>query len=426
MNIIMFGLLILISILCILLGKLISNSILHPIILMMIMWIGFIFFPLLFWNTGYKWNYNGLIWIMLSILSTEIGAILVKGKTKKTKKFEKYNKNYNWKIFLGIIILGIIAFLIQLSLSGFSLNNFASVDAIIDMNTKAAEQRYYGKQDTTFISQILLLFVYLSALCGGYSYNFAKTKSQKTIAIIGSFLPELGMMFFSNTKAGFIACCILWLAGWCVSYLFLNGKLPKIQNRYLIAMGIGLAAIIAILYFVMLLRTGDFSVSMRRRIVDKLWVYALGQVVNFDYWFENMEIDSLQFGLNNFMFVFKDLGMVVRNQGVYVDLLNGYGNIFTAFRGIICDYGVYGGLIYCFIRGAIIQYCIIKVGTRNIKTTLSACLVAGGYLWNIYGFIISPWIYNSYALAITGFGIFLLLVHRRIYIRKEKTNGEKD
>ena len=327
---------------------------------------------------------------------------------------------------LVIISLGIVAFLIQLSLSGFNLHNFSSVDAIIDMNTKAAEQRYYGEQDTTLVSQILLLFVYLSALCGGYSYNFAKTKNKKIIATIGSFLPELGMMFFSNTKAGFIACCILWLAGWSISYLFLNGKLPKIRKRYLIVMLVGLATIIAILYFVMLLRTGDFSTSMQKRIVDKLWVYALGQVVNFDYWFENMEIDSLQLGLNNFMFIFKDLGMVIRTQGVYADLLSGYGNIFTAFRGIICDYGTFGGLIYCFIRGAVIQYCIIKIGTRNIRTTLSACLVAGGYLWNIYGFIISPWIYNSYALAIIGFGIFVLLTHRRIYIRKEKNNGEKN
>ena len=100
----MIFLLISISILCVLIGKLISNSILHPIILMLIMWIGFIFFPLLFWRTRYNWNYTGLIWIMLSILATELGALLVKQKTKSIQKIKKYDRKYDWKILLIVII----------------------------------------------------------------------------------------------------------------------------------------------------------------------------------------------------------------------------------------------------------------------------------------------------------------------------------
>lgn len=419
----MIILLIAISILCVFIGRLISNSILHPIILMLIMWIGFIFFPLLFWNTRYSWNYTGLVWIMVSILMTEMGALLVNKKIKNTQEIKEYDRQYNWKVLVIVIILGIIAFLIQLGLSGFNLTYFTSLESIINMNTRVAEQRYFGEQKTTTISQILLLFVYLSALCGGYSYNFTKNKKQKMLTTIVSFIPELGMMFFSNTKAGFIACCILWLAGWCLSYMFLNRGLPKIRLKYLFFLIGGFIVLIGILYLVMLLRTGDFSTTMRKRIVDKLWIYALAQVVNFDYWFSNMNVESLQFGLNNFMFVFKDLGLTVRAQGVYTDLISGYGNIFTAFRGIICDFGVLGGLIYCFFRGIVTQYCIKKVSTGDIKTSISSCLVICMYFWNIYGFIISPWIYNSYIFAIFAFGIFLFFVHERIYIGEGKTYG---
>ena len=363
---------------------------------------------------------------MLSILATELGALLVNKKNKNIQKIKKYDRQYDWKILIIVIILGIIAFLIQLGLSGFDLTYFTSIQSIINMNTKTAEQRYFGEQKTTVISQILLLFVYLSALSGGYSYNFAKNKKQKMLSTIISFMPELGMMFFSNTKAGFIACCILWLAGWCVSYMFLNGRLPKISLKYLLLLFSSFIALIGILYFVMLLRTGDFSIAMRKRIADKLWIYALAQVVNFDYWFSNMNVESLQFGLNNFMFIFKDLGLTVRVQGVYTDLISGYGNIFTAFRGIICDFGVIGGLIYCFCRGIVTQYCMKRIVIGDIKTSISSCLIICMYFWNIYGFIISPWIYNSYILAIFAFEIFLLFVHRRVYIRKEKVNGGKD
>ena len=421
----MLILLVLISILCIVFGNVISDSILHPIKLMMIMWIGFILFSVLYWNTEYVWNYSGLIWIMLSIISTEAGAIVVLKNNKNNIRVKKYDRNYDWKVLKIIIIMGIIAFLIQLGLSGFNLSAFSSIDSIINMNTKVAEQRYYGKQETTIISQILLLFVYLSALCGGYSYNFAKTQRQKLLSTIGAVLPEIGMIFFSNTKAGFIACCILWLAGWCLSYLFLNGKLPKISIKKIFILIVAFIGMISILYFVMLLRTGDFSIRMQKRIINKLWVYALAQVVNFDYWFSIVNLDSLQFGLNNFMFIFKDLGLTVRVQGVYSEILTGYGNIFTAFRGIICDFGKIGGLLYCFIRGILTQYCILKISTGNIKTVFPSCMIIGIYFWNIYGFIISPWIYNSYILAVLGFGLFLLFVHQRIHIGKERISDEK-
>ena len=87
---------------------------------------------------------------------------------------------------------------------------------------------------------------------------------------------------------------------------------------------------------------------------------------------------------------------------------------------------MFGGLIYCFFRGIVTQYCIKRVTLGDIKTSISSCLIICMYFWNIYGFIISPWIYNSYILAIFAFEIFLFFVHKRVYIGKEKIYGRKD
>lgn len=415
MSIFTWILLIIISVECIHIGKYLSDSLLHPIRLMSIVWIIFIFFPLLFWKIGYKWNGSGLIWILLAVLCTELGALVVNKKIKSKNVSNNKEMKIDWKIVIFIIILGTICFLLQLKIAGFSLASFTNVDSFLNMNSEVAKERYSGSSQKDIFSQILLCFLYLSALVGGYAFNFSKNKEQKIISTVFSFLPIIGMMLFSNGKSGFISCIILWLAGWCISYLFINGKLPKIKGKYIILGITLLIGIFGILYLVMLIRVGDFSSPMRKIISNKFMVYALGHIVNFDYWFSHIKInDSIEFGINTYMAIFKTLGLVERVQGVYPVILRGFGNVFSAFRGVIADFGIIGGLIYCFLRGIITQYCFEKVSSGNIKSSISSTLLVCSYFWNIYGFIISPWIYTSYILTMIMFWGTLFLIHKRI------------
>lgn len=405
-------LLIILSIIIYLIGKTISQSILHPIRLMSLMWIVFIFFPMLFWNNGYRWNGNGLIWLLLFVLATELGALLVNDKMRINFKLNK-NIKFNWIILKIIIFLGFVSFLLQLRASGFNLSSFSSFESIINMNKTVAIQRYSGNLQTSTISQLFLFFIYLSALCGGYSYNFSENNKHRFLSTVGSFIPIFGNMFFSNTKSGFISCIILWLAGFSISYILLNGKLPKIKANILIKMIILFFLIIGLLYFVMLLRTGSFSAHTRKIIFDKLWVYAFGHIVNFDHWFSlGNDFSKYSFGMNTYMAFFKQLGLIERVQGVYTDYY--YGNVYTAFRAIIMDFGIIGGLFYGFLKGAITQYCFNRISTGDLKSSISCTLLICSYFWYIYGFIISAWCYTSYVLTIPIFWYFLLLVHKRI------------
>lgn len=422
MTLLSFILILILLIISILICLCISKSFLHPINLSCLIWYIIMFFSIIYFNK-FEWNYDGVIWIILYHIFMGLGAFII--NNKKSKKLEDscdYNlkDNFNWKIVKIIIFIGFISFIIQLSVAGFSLASFTDFDSFINMNSVVAYNRYYGTQQTNFISQFLLIFVYLSSIVGGYSFNFSTEKKKRLLSTIGSFTPIIGIMLFSNTKAGFIACTILWITGWCISYLLINKTFPKIKFKNIIISLICIFSFCLIMYSVMLIRTGDFSLRMQKIIFNKFGIYSFAQTLNFDYWFSNYRDSiNLDLGINTYMASFKTIGMANRTQGVYNVLLNGYGNVFTSFRGIIMDFGILGGLIYGFFRGIVIQICVNGIINNKKKKYLFLTILSSNYFFNIYGIIISPWIYTSYTLTIISFLLFLIFVHKIIKIRKK-------
>lgn len=408
------------------LGKVFSKSILHPIRLFSLCWMCFVLVSRLFWHTGYEWSGGSSFWIVAAVLFMELGGLMT-NRIYKGKFIKDVGNNHRienlgtvvymglaWKVLLGIIVLGLLGVALQVTTSGFSIADFSSFQSLLDVNAAFAAQRYSGTMQNSTSAQILLTFVYLCGICGGYSYNYAKTKFQRGLSF-ATLMPITLLMLFSNGKAGFIAEVILWFAGWTVSYIKLHGALPTVKRKLLVSITIGFLSFLLILYLVMLLRVGDFSASMRARIADKFWGYALGQMVSFDAWFSNGDDFNLyEFGKNTYMAIFKILGLAVRKQGVYEVYIQGYGNVYTVFRGVITDFGVFFGLIYCGLRGAVTQAVYLKLAGGTRRLVWPALLLICNYFWSLYGFIISPWIYTSYCLAILGFGIYLLLFHRRI------------
>lgn len=400
-------------------GKALSKSLLHPVRIFSIMWICILAVTLIGWKNNYIWNLNGLVWILCAIIAYEIGALVVGNRNKEAHIVREYA--FDWRILVVVVALGWMGFLLQLNAAGFHIADFFSIKNILNMNRQVAHQRYSaGGQQTNVIVQLFLPFIYLSTVCGGYSFNFAKTKIEKNLTTIGAFFPIVASMLFSNTKSGFVSCVVLWFAGWCISYLLINGELPKINLKYLLGLAGGFFIIIMILYFVMLLRLGEFSKKMQDVVAQKLLVYALGSVVNFDYWFSlGTQFHDYTFGMNTFMSIFNTLGISTRIQGVYEVLIPEYGNVFTAFRALILDFGVFGALVFCFISGMLTQWCYNRVSSGKMQTAIAGTILLCMYFWNIFGLFTSPWAYMSYVLMVAEFCAFLVLVHKRIRIKRK-------
>jgi hypothetical protein len=123
----------------------------------------------------------------------------------------------------------------------------------------------------------------------------------------------------------------------------------------------------------------------------------------------------MDLGTNTFLVFPMILGIVKRVQGVYENIPNGYpSNIFTAFRGLISDYGmflsVFLQLILSMVGNLIENQLLISRRPRILLQTV----LAGCYFLILYGYIISPYIYFSYLAAFfVFFGYVYILYYGR-------------
>lgn len=424
---ILTGCLLLFSLLVIIIGKKTNDSLLAPNRIIPLMWVLLIIIPCIFWNTNYAWNGKGLFWLMLAMISMELGGIVCGDKKIRCRnpilplEFEDRVFNSDSELDKGrvmeilvliLILLGLFGVVGQMYLAGYSINNFLSFESWVKMNEEVAYNRYYGETETSIFTQLLISFEYLAALAGGYAFNFSKRKKHKLLCI-ATFFPIVLNMFYANTKSGFISNIILWFSGWCISRIWLTGGLPRITPKMLILALTGFLVFSIIMILVMVLRTGDFSSEMFLNRIDEFFVYAFGGTAGFDYWFTNgTDLNNYDMGANTYMSISKYIGYSKLDN--YENFFKGLGNIYTAFRGVIMDFGKVGGLIFCFLRGFVSQITFNSVAAGDSYPFLSMSVLMCMYFWGIYSFLISSWRYTSYIILIVFFVIFLFVFHKKV------------
>lgn len=372
----------------------------------------FIVGAVIIFGAGIEWSYAGIYWLLGTCLSCLAGQAIGGYIGNKIPRFNnvEFKRNYLYAILPVIILIGIVEPLLYLRAFGFSVTDLFNIHALLELNSRVAYDRYYGHEyNPSAISSVISVVIYMGALTGGYVFPVMKKKAGKLLAVL-TLLPILFLAIITNAKVGVIACIFLWAIGW-ILYSLAENRSGKILNTKLIAIGV-LAAVVGIAFLdlTMVMRIGEISIETQLIVNQKLQEYAFGQIHSFSVWFDSLDTVDLDFGSNTYMFLTNWLGITERRQGVY-DLMPGIvSNIFTINRGVIADFGRFGGLLYWMLLGLVsgVTYKRVKSGSK--QCIISTVILGTVYFTVLYGFIISPWIYSSYVLAFVGFGILLVLL----------------
>ena len=365
---------------------------------------------------GVEYKLWGIIWWLLSCLACMLGQkisfsfvksaplpAIPDADSNDTAPTIRYKKT-PWILLVLIIFIAFAGIMLSLLQRGISLSSLLDISQLGQINHNAAVDRYEGNSTPSLVSQLFVIFYYFAPLCGGYMFNFFDGKLSKVITLL-SLCPALLSMAFFNGKSTFIAACMLWGSAFLVSLIKTKRGRIKLRARWVIGALLAFFAVIVLLYISMCLRVGDLSAETRAVINKKILVYAFGHVEAFPLWIETVELGVYDFGANTFMLIPRMLGFVVREQGVYGFM--GNSNVFTANRGIIQDFGIFGGLIFWFVVGLISNHFIKNV-IRKKRSFISTTLLTASFFFVLYGsLIISPWIYTSYVAAFAAFAVFV-------------------
>lgn len=359
----------------------------------------------------------GLLWIAASMIILAAGERIGVGHASKA-----YKNNQNsveaaitpasgrvlFRALLLVILIALTGKMLFLYANGYNVSVFFNVNKFLNMNTQMAYDRYNGLTVTNNAITLLSSFGYVAPLCGGYLLPYTGKSKKRILLCIFSLFPVLLSMAMDNTKSGVIDAAILFAIGFMVSYMKVYKRFPKLKTRHIIAI-IGLLALLMLALFVaMCIRIGDFSQSTISDVKESAIVYAFGCVEAFDVWLSKyFTFGSYGFGVNTFMAPFDLLGIVSRVQGLYDFIPGVESNVFTSFRGLILDFGVFGGLLFMFAVGVVSGITYKKI--RSCGSAASQIIYASIMFFLVRSYLCSPWVYTSFWVVFFVFLLFILL-----------------
>ena len=235
-----------------------------------------------------------------------------------------------------------------------------------------------------------------------------------------TFIPTLLSMLVSSMKLGFLVAIMMFVIGYITVAIYrgkhINYKfyLDLLRKYWWVAI-----AFVFLMIFALTIRMGLNNEFYVQVAIRKFYSYAFGSPAAFNYWLSNLNEVTLEWGTNTFMSIFNLLGIKNRVHGVYLESYSSTTlgtNVYTAFRGLVLDFGVIGALLFILILGFFAGVMMKKY--RTTASILSFIFLSMSYLFVLYSFILSPYAYTNLTVLFPIIAVFELM-SRRVRIKNK-------
>lgn len=367
----------------------------------------------------FSWEYEGVLWLYINLLLFSLAYFIgskyyvkvYNGDDLQDFRILKLTRMSD-AFFIGLIIMAFVQWIYQVYSFGFNLLSFTSLASLAEMNNSLAVERYSGTASLNIVVQILSIALYAAPVCGGFSYPFAGGFKRKAISVL-SLCPVVLVTLTQNTKATFIGGLLFFISGIVIGFYCKNHEWLSFSIKKIIILLLGFCAFIIFMLISMMLRIGELSIYTLAVVLQKLVVYAFGNIQSFDIWFANYSAyENTTYGAMTFLGISDMLGLATRVQGVYTSLTGTASNVYTAMRGIITDFGYIGGTIYLMLQGLILGLAVNTV-KHSIKPSISIFFAVSVIFFILFGLFVSPWSYRSFILTMVVFFLYLSLAFSR-------------
>ena len=346
----------------------------------------------------YEWSLFGLFWWLLSCVVFQIGGRIGLKRpiklTKKTRLLQVPNISINW-ILMAYFVLGLLYSVILLNTHGFSIAGIFNIAELYKINNFMQGYRYSNLDENEgVIQQICLAFTYGLPPCAGFLLPEKKDMKSKLLCI-GSLAPNVLITIINNAKAGVIIAVILFMAGFMLRYIEINGRAPRIKGAMIRYIFLGGSVFIVFMFFAIRLRyNSDVVRASSHNVLGYLKAYIFGCTVNFDYYFFDK----------------------IRDWSIRGTFLPD-SNILTANMFWIHSYGYLGTIILWFFGGVISGSAYSRLA-KGKSSVLDKVILVYMYVNAIYFFT-----YMAFSYTTVIIGVFVLFPFFLLFFYKQKELG---
>jgi len=403
-----------------------------PPVIASLAWFLFTILPSIFlWDVPM----NGLasLYIFACIFLFSLGSLVFPWNRLPPQSFSKKaiqeNEYWDWPtigIFGCLVAVAVFSIGPHLAKQGISLFDF--VRDLHGTSGKYMSMKYLGQLNKSFIFSVGILSNYLAILIAGLLFASAPRVGFKFIILIFAFVPSLLFMLLYGDK-GTLFLCIALFYGSMVSVSVARGQ-PKLLTKRMaktlvVILPILIVAVISALY-ARGMRTDDPAL-LQFRLSFSVRSYSLGHLYTYSDWFSSylghwsaqryveMPTPTGYLSLLSFMNGFGISSYMPEGffdeYLIYPELFQ--SNIYTMFRGVIQDFGLYGGLIFSLLTGLVngsIYFLMLQFPRSGFLIAAYAAFFGAVYT----SFIISIFVWLSPVVAAL---IFALGLEMRRWLR---------
>ena len=338
------------------------------------------------------------------------------------------NEMYDTKLLRGTlwssIFFSIVCAIKVMLVQGFSLAEL--YNDIILVAAKYAVSRYASEVVYSAYGPLSLGFAYLSVLIAGLLFGSTKNSYRKKWVLL-AFLPSIIIMVTQSAKGSFFGSIFYFLGGILVTSIQQNKLLLFKANILRIILKIGSFSIVLFVFSLMsrgLQEVKDIS-GFFEKLRFLLASYFFAHLYNFSEWFtaywegfKNSKFDTSHYyyGFYTFTSIYRFFGYKKNTPDAVFDEFNVIqeqmeSNVYTIFRGMIMDFGIWGTILFIFILGLLLHLCFY-IFLNSRKPIISTAFTIFMLIFFYYSFIISVLTWNIIPFV---FILFIILLKFNSY-----------
>jgi hypothetical protein len=313
--------------------------------------------------------------------------------------------------------LGVIGVLILLRSLGQSPLIYFSPTQLAELGVRVAASRYKEGYVEPLLVRLLTTGTYVAALLGGCWAGLAP--GRRGLAVWGGFVPVVATAAITTARALVLFCLVLWIGAYLAAGVCSGRELRQLlPRRVLLWGGIAIPTLFAGAVVLQLTRYG-LGLDGLLYVLDRLRIWIAGFLAGFAVWLHSAS-DTLAStdGAFTFAGLFNLLGISTRTIGLYADFVwvkDGYdSNIYTAFRGILQDFGIIGGALTAIACGAAAG---IAYGGVRRGHLIWLPVLAMYYGFVLFSHITSILNYNTIILAWVAFALLIPASRASLHLR---------
>lgn len=343
--------------------------------------------------------------ITCSMLPFDWKSAFKKNKNKPNAE-QTFGTNTLYFSALAFSALAILSTIAKVIGAGFSItelltNTLATAGAF-------AASRYEGELDSTLFGKIGLLSAYLAVFTGGLFAASSTNSSRRRIAVFAAFLPSILTATLQSAKGLLFLSLAFFYGGILVSRIY-NKSYILASKKDLKTLLVGMSFFMPVVIASFLAR-GLTNVTDINFILERLAAYAVsyssGHLYAFSDWFSSIYggNNSLHYhatdatpGFYTALFAFRIFGDTTQlPAGIYDEYFASgpylQSNIYTAFRGLISDFGLAGSIAFIYLIGT--ACCLAFRGvliSKSSSVAISLFLLMIGAIYMSYIVSILTW-----------------------------------